>query len=182
MTIRGADYKRRKNDNYPTPPEVTEALLKNVTLGPTIFDPACGKQNRIVAVARHMGLRAYGKDIVTGQDFLTHDYQLSSKVSIVTNPPYGDRRGTLALKFIERALELTDEHDGKVAMLLPIDFDSGKTRQHVFKDHHAFAGKLVLLDRIKWFKNRAGSTNHAWYIWNWKNADPPIIRYTRVET
>jgi hypothetical protein len=180
MTVRGADYERRKLDDYPTPPEVTRALFDNVKFGPTIFDPACGRRNRIVAVALNLGKRAYGKDIATGQDFLTHEYQLAKDVDITTNPPYGNRRGTLALQFIERALELTKPHRRRVAMLLPIDFDSGKTRAHVFQ-HPAFAMKLILLDRIRWFNGQSGSTNHAWFIWSWRHRGPAIIKYARIE-
>lgn len=179
MTQRGANYPRKKLDHYQTPKEVTKTLLKHVDLGTSIFDPACGKRNLIVNAAREMGLEAYGRDIVTGHDFLTHKYQLAEGVSIVTNPPYGDRRGTLALEFVERALILTKKYKSKVAMLLPVDFDSGKTRQNVFS-HPAFALKLVLLDRVKWFNNQSGSTNHAWYVWSWKHRGPPMIRYARI--
>lgn len=178
MTVRGADYKRRKLDDYPTPLEVIATLFDNVHIGPTIFDPACGKLNRVVAVARNMGKRAFGADIINGDDFfeptVTH-----TRANIVTNPPYGDRRGTLALRFIERALELTKKNKTRVAMLLPIDFDSGKTRRHVF-EHPAFKLKLVLLDRIKWFNGQSGSTNHAWFIWDWTHKGPPVIKYATI--
>ena len=185
MTVRGADYKRRKNDNYPTPLPVTRALFRNVKFGKTIFDPACGKLELILTAARGVGKQAYGRDIINGHgnqfDFLTHRYSFGKNVSVVTNPPYGDRRGTLALKFIERALDLTRKHRTKVAMLLPIDFDSGKTRRHVF-EHPAFALKLVLLDRVKWFNGQSGSTNHAWFIWDWQNSGlSPLIKYTTVD-
>jgi hypothetical protein len=66
-------------------------------------------------------------------------------------------------------------------MLLPIDFDSGKTRRHVFQ-HPAFALKLVLLDRIKWFDGQSGSTNHCWCVWDWKHKGPPVIKYARIES
>jgi predicted RNA methylase len=182
MTIRGANYKRRKLDDYPTPPEVTRTLFDNVKFSRAVFDPACGKRNLIVEVARKKGKRAYGRDIAKGgHDFLTHEYQLARGMDIVTNPPYGDRRGTSALRFIERALELTKRDRNRVAMLLPIDFDSGKTRAHVFQ-HPAFAIKLVLLDRIKWFDGQSGSTNHAWFIWDWKHKGPPVIRYARIKS
>jgi hypothetical protein len=180
MTTRGADYLRRKNDDYPTPIEVTQALFDNVELGPIIFDPACGHGQQILKAARKCKLGAYGNDIVLGQDFLTTKYR-GCPYNYVTNPPYGDRRGTLALRFIEHALALTKPHKGRVAMLLPIDFDSGKTRTHVFQ-HPAFTSKLVLLDRIKWFDGQSGSTNHAWFIWDWENQGPPIIRYARIDS
>jgi hypothetical protein len=178
MTARGADYKRRKLDDYPTPPEVLDTLFDHVNFGVTIYDPACGKLDRVLEAAKRHHKRGTGSDIITGDDFL----RISANVAadIVTNPPYGDRRGTLALRFIEHALVVTEPAHARVAMLLPIDFDSGKTRLHVF-EHPAFALKLVLLDRIRWFNGQAGSTNHAWFIWDWRHFGPAIIKYARIE-
>ena len=57
MTIRGANYPRRKNDDYPTPPEVLDVLFKHVHFrGSTIFDPACGKLKRVIDAAERHGL------------------------------------------------------------------------------------------------------------------------------
>lgn len=95
---------------------------------------------------------------------------------IVTNPPYG-AQCRLALKFIERALSITSVWRGKVAMLLPDDFDHGKTRAHVLRDCTAFKHKVVLLDRIKWFNDQAGSINNAWFVWDWTNRDKPTLIY-----
>ena len=64
-------------------------------------------------------------------------------------------------------------------MLLPIDFDSAITRQDVFRFCPAFAGKLVLLNRIRWIPGSTGSptTNHCWFCWDKTNEDAPTIRY-----
>lgn len=178
MTVRGANYKRRKLDNYPTPEAVAHALFNNVVIGPNILEPACGKKRRIVHAAIMHKMKVLSDDIVFGFDFLTDCKR--TQFDIVTNPPFGVQ-GRLAMQFIEHALRVTKEHQCKVAMLLPVDFDSGKTRQHVFGDHPAFAMKLVLLDRIKWFKNKAGSLNHAWFIWSWRHSGMPRIKYARIE-
>jgi hypothetical protein len=177
MTIRGADYLRRKHDDYPTPPEVLDVLFKRVKFRGRIVDPACGKLKRIIKAAERHGYRAGGSDIIYGTDFF--DIHYIGGHNVITNPPYGNRRGSTALHFIEHALAITKSFYGCVAMLLPIDFDSGKTRTHVFQ-HPAFALKLVLLDRIRWFNGQAGSTNHAWYIWNWRHKGPPTIKYARI--
>lgn len=184
MTVRGADYKRRKLDDYPTPPEVLDTLFENVKLGPEIYDPACGRRRRVIFAAKRHGLRASGSDIsgtLIKANFLNMVDGCIGPNDIVTNPPYGNRRGSLALRFIEKALEVTHLYQKHTAMLLPIDFDSGKTRRHVF-EHPAFALKLVLLDRIKWFDGQSGSTNHAWYIWDWRHEGPPVIRYARINS
>ena len=179
MTVRGANYPRRPRDDYPTPPEVVRTLLVNSSIGPTIFDPACGKRNNIVSAARSLGISATGNDIVHGFNFLDSHRQVNR--DIVTNPPFGTA-GRDAMAFIRHALDLTQKHRRRVAMLLPVDFDSGKTRTDVFGDCQIFAGKLVLLDRIKWFNGKSGSLNHAWFIWNWDHQGPPVIAYARMET
>lgn len=184
MTVRGADYPRRKNDDYPTPPEVLDTLFDNVELGPRIWDPACGRLKRVITAARRHGLSAGGSDIIfkggNSSNFLNMVNGSLAANDVVTNPPFGDRRGSLALHFIEKALEVTQAYHSRSALLLPIDFDSAKTRQHVFQ-HPAFALKLVLLDRIKWFNGQSGATNFAWYIWDWKHKGPPVIWYARIE-
>jgi hypothetical protein len=81
----------------------------------------------------------------------------------------------LAVKFIEHGLELVPI----VAMLLKVDFDSGRTpRQHLFRNCPAFVCKLTLLNRIEWFPGDYGSsTNHAWFLWDQQHSGPPIISY-----
>jgi hypothetical protein len=84
----------------------------------------------------------------------------------------------MACRFIAHALELVPV----VAMLLRIDFDSGKTRAGLFRDCAAFAQKIVLLDRIVWFEREGApgpSENHCWMIWNRRHRGPPTISYAR---
>ena len=48
----------------------------------------------------------------------------------------------------------------------------------LFRDNPRFAGKLVLLDRIKWFEGpSAPSDNHAWFVWDRRHQGPPWIAY-----
>ena len=94
----------------------------------------------------------------------------------MTNPPYGDDRGgRLACAFIRHALSLRVR---AVAMLLRVDFDSGKTRTDLFRDNPTFAGKITLLDRIKWFEGPSQpSDNRAWFLWNRAHRGDPGIAY-----
>jgi len=88
-------------------------------------------------------------------------------------------QGRVAQQFIEHALTLTKPCRGFVAMLLKVDFDSGKTRQHLFAEHRAFVGKIVLVRRVHWIPNSNGapSDNHAWFCWDWTNKAAPTIAY-----
>ena len=109
---------RIPNEFYPTPPEATRALLSVETFDGTIWEPACGDGGIAQVLADHghavvsTDLYAYGFG-ESGIDFL-RERTLRAK-HIVTNPPYG--RG-LADDFIEHALALTAQTDGKVVMLL----------------------------------------------------------------
>ncbi len=117
----GESARRQRDiaDNfYPTPPEATRALLSVETFDGAIHEPACGEGHiaRELSAAGHtvvatdLNDRGFGR---TGLDFLGQAVPLAPH--IVTNPPYG--RG-LADAFVRKALILTRQTGGKVAMLL----------------------------------------------------------------
>ena len=98
----------------------------------------------MVAALRRLGVHVESTDISGGVDFLaSHDVPTFD--AVITNPPF-----RLAQRFIERALDLTRPGRGAVAMLLGVDYDSAKTRQHLFGKCPMFAKKLVLTRRIVW--------------------------------
>lgn len=171
MSQRDSGYARKENDLYETPRWVTEALVPHLKRVKTIHEPAAGT-GKIVDVLIDYGYAVSSGDLSAGDDFLKCE-RLDCD-AVVTNPPYG-----MAQEFIERALDLTDP-SGMVAMLLRTDYDHAATRNHLFDRSSAFAKKLVLTKRIKWFENTKGSPsfNHAWFIWDWQHEGPPILAYT----
>jgi len=96
--------------------------------------------------------------------------------AIITNPPYA-----LATEFIERALSLVPAN-GFVAMLLRADFESARTRHHLFADCRLFSKKIVLTKRIRWIEGSTGSPsfNHAWYIWDCAHCGQPKLAYEPI--
>jgi hypothetical protein len=96
----GDPAKRKAHDFYPTPPEVTHALLELIQpiLHPDsiIWEPACGDGDMQNAIAGR-GFKVLGTDIQNGFDFLTmeppFDYDW-----IITNPPFSSSEA-----FIRRA-------------------------------------------------------------------------------
>jgi hypothetical protein len=99
------------------------------------WDPANGPGSKIAQALREAGFDA----IATRDNFLARASLPDSRMdAIVTNPPYG-YQGKLACQFIVHALELVP----LAAMLLRIDFDSGKTRTNLFRDCPAFDRKIV---------------------------------------
>lgn len=126
--IVGGDPNKKRNamDFYPTPREVTVALLEQIALpyGTKIWEPACG-QNHMVDVISEYGYDVIGTDIQGGVDFLTADLPEDVKF-IMTNPPFG-----IADKFIERCIE----HRRSFALLLKSQYWHAKKRTKLFRDY-----------------------------------------------
>jgi hypothetical protein len=148
MSQRISGYARQPDDEYETPAWCTRVVapyLAKMCLRP--WDPANGPQSAIAEELRACGFEAWA----TNDNFLIRTSPPYPYIDgVCTNPPYGSQ-GKLACQFISHALNLVPV----VAMLLRIDFDSGKTRTHLFRDSEAFARKIVLLDRIVWFERDA---------------------------
>jgi len=178
MSQRPSGYARRPDEDYATIAWPILALLATRRTAPVgrIWDPCCGV-GKLVAVLRIRGFDAIGTDT----NFLATAAVPAGVSDLITNPPYGEnKRGELAVKFIEHALGLGVP---RIATLLRVDFDSAKSRQHLFRRCETFAGKVVLLDRIKWFEGPSSpSDNHAWFTWSCGHVGPPTIAYiTRAE-
>ena len=178
MSQRISGYARIPDEHYETVAWPILALLATRRHAPVgrIWDP-CRGSGQLVATLRAHGFDAIG----TSADFFTITTVPAGVSDLITNPPYGSsRRGELAVRFIEHALALGVP---RIAMLLRVDFDSAITRQHLFRHCKYFAGKVVLLNRIKWFDGPSSpSDNHAWLMWSCGHVGPPTITYvTRAE-
>jgi hypothetical protein len=170
MSQRHSEYPRRPNDDYATPPWVAQAIVPYLRQPARhLWDPASGAGQLVQALSAE-GLQVVG----TADDFLAKTDLPDDRIDcIVTNPPYGIG-GRLACQFIAHAIELVP----LVAMLLRADFDSAKTRTHLFRDCPVFSRKVMLLDRIRWFPGNVGpSTTHAWFIWDRRHCGSAAIGY-----
>lgn len=82
---------RKASDLYPTPPEVTVALMRFLKLpaGTDIWEPARGQGDMVRALA-DCGMAVYGTDIRDGIDFLTTRQPGNAPAAdwIITNPPF----------------------------------------------------------------------------------------------
>ena len=188
-------YARIERDHYPTPAWVVAALAEHVDFqGLTVWEPACGDGRMAEALRLHGCSRVYATDIANGYagqdeilDFLSG---LAPKLlprspdGIVTNPPLGNK-GKTGEAFIDAGLRQI-AGGGFLALLLPNDFDSAKTRSRFFGDCPHFVGKITLTRRVKWFNHpdkpdRNPKENHAWFWWA-RNAlrvhHRPIILYS----
>lgn len=178
MSQRNSGYERKERDLYETPEWVTHVIMPHLPADAVIWEPACASGQMAFPLKAK-----YASDIVTmygetGLDFLTAPMP-DDCTAIVSNPPFNK----MAEAFIRRALELTKDVKGVVAMLLPVDFDSAKTRRDIFSDCAAFSKKIVLTKRIMWFAGGTSSpsANHAWFLWDWSHEGPPQLHYAFVK-
>jgi hypothetical protein len=179
MAKHEAGYARVERDFYPTPPGVvSDALAEHVDLrGLIVCEPACGDGRMAEALRLQGCARVYTSDIVdrgTGEDevldFLSAQMPNLERPpdAIITNPPFG-QGGKRATAFIEVGLKRLSP--GRLlALLLPCDFDSAKTRARYFGDCPDSIAKIVLRKRIVWFQRDDGiyaapKENHAWFLW-----------------
>jgi hypothetical protein len=160
---------RSKADFYPTPPEVTKALLDFWCLpeGSVVWECACG-EGHMAEVIKAAGFQVVATDLYErgygegGVDFLTSickcDY-------IVTNPPFN-----LAAEFIERAAKLSVRG---FSFLLKSQYWHAAKRLPLFKKHKpAFICPLTWRpDFLFGQKGGAPTMECFWAIWgeptNW---------------
>ena len=93
-------YGRSQSDSYPTPPDVTVALMRFLNLSRTtsVWEPATGEGD-MAGVLQTYFETVYTTDILDGTDFLKSSIDAADW--IITNPPF-----SLAEAFIRRAAEL----------------------------------------------------------------------------
>ena len=121
---------RKQSDLYPTPPEVTVALLQflNLPKNTTIWEPAAGEGDMLEEIRACGYGSSFGTDISEGFDFLSPGIfkrLLTGFDWIITNPPF-----SLAEAFIRRAAEL-----GKpFAFLLKSQYWNATCRRKLFDE------------------------------------------------
>jgi hypothetical protein len=184
-----AGFARVERDFYPTPSWVIEALAEHVDLaGMRVWECACGTGQMSEAL-KEVGASVYSTDIEdygyagldAVVDFVDGQHPNIRFTGLITNPPYG-ARNKLAERFIEIGLQRIAACSF-MALLLPTDFDSAKTRTRFFADCPHFAGRIILTRRIVWFENpdkrEAPKENTAWFLWsrNVIRSRPPIVLY-----
>ncbi|HWQ74502.1 MAG TPA: SAM-dependent DNA methyltransferase [Syntrophomonas sp.] len=160
---------RPETEYYPTPSEVTQALLNYLDLpqDTIIWEPACGA-GFMAEVFQKAGYKVIASDLndfgygFTGLDFIGSRYRECDW--IITNPPF-----KLSVEFIEQCLK----HGKPFALLLKSQYWHSKNRIDVF---NKFKPQAVL--PLTWrpdflFKKKGGSPTMEciWTIWG---AEPAI--------
>jgi hypothetical protein len=190
-------YKRVERDHYPTKPRwPVTALGEHVPLrGRVVWEFASGTDDMAESFRLEGCARVFTSDIHdygVGQDavfdFLAPGVPagLPRCDLLATNPAFG-KGGRTAVAFTDAGIRRLPMAD-TLALLLPCDFDSGKTRTRLFRDCPHFVGKIVLTRRIMWFThptdpNTGPKENSAWFLWSRipRQSSAPALFYAPTE-
>lgn len=155
---------RPVNDFYPTPPPMTEALLRVESFKGDIWEPACG-DGAMAKVFEAHGYSVKGTDIESRGYGVVLDFFMSADLlapNIVTNPPF-----KLLNEFIERCAAFQPEKFALLAKLQAIETidrtylleQTGLTRVWVFR-----ARQTIWRNGIAATKN-GGMIAFCWLVW-----------------
>ena len=154
---------RTKNGNphsvplYPTPAWVIAALAEHIDFrNLTVWEPACGDGR--MAEALKLAMRPTSSTVTP------------VKMKSSTFYPGWNRNCCHAPRTGPSRILRSVTGGGFLALLLPNDFDSAKTRSRFFGDCPHFIGKVTLTRRVKWFEHpdkpdRNPKENSAWFLW-----------------
>ena len=173
---------RNKTDFYPTPPDVTVALLDFLEnrhlLRPrwtTIWEPACGN-GEMVRVMVDRGYNVYCSDLYPADDTVESVDFLTTKTSpgswIITNPPFSQ-----ADAFIQHALELLTP----CAFLLKSQFWHAQKRLDIFRQFPpAYVLPLTWRPDFLWGAKSGSPTMEVlWTVWHGRPATTQYIPLER---
>jgi len=193
----GAGKDRAKDDFYPTPPEVTEALLDALIkdgllpAGCPIWEPACG-DGAIAEVLNVYGHDTINTDItqrmqdMVMQNFFEVPYMPAGCNTIITNPPYqpivnGKKRGVEA--WIEHAMNI----DGleSMSLLLKTTALAGQARCKVLEKAglhtmYQFRHRITLYKEGQ-KKGGSGMIDFAWFYFVKGHTSAPRIKWISTE-
>lgn len=149
-----------ESDFYPTPPDVTRALLPFLPRRVRVWEPACGN-GAMAAVLADAGHEVIATDLydrgfgTSGRDFLTAEPPTEYDW-IITNPPF-----RLADAFVRRAVSFQKP----VALLLKSQFWHAEKRRNLFYLHPPIY-VLPLTWRPSFTGGTAPTMECLWTIWS----------------
>lgn len=159
---------RRADDFYPTPANVTHALLAHWRPSKTeVCEPACG-DGAISKVLTDAGYTVHATDLVyrgygTGDvDFLTTDTLPAE--CIITNPPFN-----LASQFIEHSFALGAK---EIALVLKATYWHAASRASLWAKHRP-SFIMPLLWRPDFLNKGAPTMEVMWCVWDSRTQGNP---------
>ena len=173
--LTGAKGNRKRSvvDFYPTPPEVTHALLDYIPMRDiqAIWEPACGDYD-MVNVLKERGHKVVATDLRYGDNYLSCDVPVAlagKSFAVITNPPFNE-----AEAFIRRAVG----ESTLVFMLLKHNYFSAKTRLPLARKYPPNYVLPLTWRPNFYFKEGKGSPTMdvCWYGWDRLKGEEQIFR------
>ena len=168
---------RPLHDFYPTPPELTQALLLRESFSNRVLEPACG-DGAISRVLEAHGYQVFSSDVEyrgygvpESLDFLNTQYACGD---IVTNPPF-----KLANRFIEHAMH--DLTVRKMALLMKLSALESQSRKPLLERY--LQRVYVFSERVSFFRNGKPESNNggmlafAWFIFYQDKVGDAVVRW-----
>lgn len=130
-----AKNKKHINDKFYTKKDIVIDLIKNIdlTFYDVIIEPSAGNGSfsdlipNIVA----MDIEPENSNIIK-QDWFTYERKDKKKCLVIGNPPFGNQ-GSLAMKFIKKAIELNVD---TIAFILPKSFKKDSVKSKIDPYYH----------------------------------------------
>lgn len=182
LSLVGVSDGRPEDDFYPTPSEVTRALLSVEDFHDgIIWECAAGDGAMSSVLQKYTDCKVLSTDInprfdyCHQMDFLQENLPKNFPVHkiryIVTNPPF-----KLAEQFVHKALEYDVV---KLSLLCKLQFLEGQTRRTMFEST-PFARVHIFSDRISLYRNgnkmkNSGMIAFAWFVWDKYHLGKPTI-------
>lgn len=171
---------RNSQDDFPTPPWATRALMEHV-IGPaklthlSCLEPACGRGHMAKPLAEYFktveAYDAFPYGFAPIRDFLRFPYEARSHDWVITNPPF-----RLAEEFIDRAL--TVARLGVAVLARTVFLESVGRYESIFKKNppSIFAQFSERVPMIKGRVDRRASTatGYAWFVWDYERTEPRL--------
>jgi hypothetical protein len=156
----GKQLDRVKDDFYPTPNYVIDALLNRETFEGEIWEPACG-DGAISKVLKSRGHTVFSSDLIDRNYGDAHfDFLLSHRKTdnIITNPPFN-----IGTKFTVHALDLASR---KVAIFNKLSFLEGKERRDRIYSLNKLKTVYVFSQRVTFNQGSGGMLAFAWFVFD----------------
>ena len=163
-----SNFKRRKNDFYPTPYKAMLPLLPHLEPGTVFHEPCCGAGDLVQHLGKHGHLVSGMTDIAKGQD--ASELTLCAGDMFITNPPW---TRAILHPIIENLSEIAP-------CWLLIDASWMHTKQSIpYIDR---CRKIVSIGRVKWIPDTKMSSlsDCCWYLFDANNDSPPAFYRRRV--
>lgn len=171
---------RTTQDYYATPAPIVRILLDNEEFVGSLLEPCVGEARVIEHVLRERGFNDVTCFDLVGEGAEKRDFFNISEPydAVLTNPPFNQH-----VAFIVHAKTIARH---KIALLLPLNYLTGRQRQTEIWDDKSFplARVLVLNRGVNFladdpFSDRiqASQLYLAWFIWERSHTGPPTVSW-----